>query len=38
MSNSDRLDAMANRLSKSAANVKQNADAAKPLYASLDES
>jgi LTXXQ motif family protein len=37
MSPIDRLDAMADRLSKAAADVKQVADAAKPLYASLDE-
>ena len=33
----DRLDAVADRLSRAAANVKAVADAAKPLYASLDE-
>jgi hypothetical protein len=33
----DRLEAVADRLSKAAANVKAVADAAKPLYASLDE-
>ncbi len=33
----DRLDAMAGRLSKAAADVKKVADAARPLYASLDE-
>jgi hypothetical protein len=33
----DRLDAVADRLSKAAANVKAVADAARPLYASLDE-
>jgi LTXXQ motif family protein len=38
MSPIDRLDAMADRLSQGAANVKTIADAAKPLYASLDES
>jgi len=37
MSPIDRLDAMADRLSKAAADVKQIADAARPLYASLDE-
>ena len=37
MSPVDRLDAMVNRLSQAAANVRQIADAAKPLYASLDE-
>ncbi len=37
MSPVDRLDAMADRLSKAAADVKKIADAAKPLYASLDE-
>jgi zinc resistance-associated protein len=37
MSPIDRLDAMANHLSKAAADVKQVADTAKPLYASLDE-
>ncbi len=37
MSPVDRLDAMANRLSQAAANVRQIADAAKPLYASFDE-
>ena len=37
MSPIDHLDAMADRLSKAAANVKTIADAAKPLYASLDE-
>ena len=36
MSPIDRLDAMADRLSKAAADVKQIADAAKPLYASFD--
>jgi zinc resistance-associated protein len=38
MSPVDHLDAMADRLSKAAADVKTIADAAKPLYASLDES
>ncbi len=33
----DRLDAMADRMSKGAADVKQIADTAKPLYASFDE-
>jgi zinc resistance-associated protein len=37
MSPIDHLDAMADRLSKAAADVKTIADAAKPLYASLDE-
>jgi LTXXQ motif family protein len=37
MSPIDRLDAMADRLSKAAADVTQIADAARPLYASLDE-
>ncbi len=37
MSPIDRLDAMAHRLSKAATDVKQIADAARPLYASLDE-
>ncbi len=37
MSPIDHLDAMAARLSKAAADVKTIADAAKPLYASLDE-
>jgi LTXXQ motif family protein len=37
MSPIDRLDAMADRLSKAGADVKQIADAAKPFYASLDE-
>ena len=37
MSPIDHLDAMADRLSKAAADVKKIADAAKPLYASLDE-
>lgn len=34
----DHLDAMAERLSQGAANIKKIADAAKPLYDSLDES
>jgi hypothetical protein len=38
MSPIDHLDAMANRLSQGAANIKRIADAAKPLYDSLDES
>ena len=38
MSPVDRLDAMADRLSQGGANVKKIADAAKPLYASLDNS
>ena len=38
MSPIDHLDAMAERLSQGAANVKKIADAAKPLYDSLDES
>jgi LTXXQ motif family protein len=38
MSPIDHLDAMADRLSQGAANVKKIADAAKPLYDSLDES
>jgi hypothetical protein len=38
MSPVDHLDAMADRLSQGAANVKKIADAAKPLYASLDDS
>jgi hypothetical protein len=38
MSPVDHLDAMADRLSKAAADVKKIADAAKPLYASLDDS
>lgn len=38
MSPIDHLDAMADRLSKGAANIKKIADAAKPLYDSLDES
>ena len=38
MSPIDRLDAMADRLSQGAANIKKIADAAKPLYDSLDNS
>jgi hypothetical protein len=38
MSPIDHLDAMADRLSQGAANIKKIADAAKPLYDSLDES
>jgi LTXXQ motif family protein len=38
MSPIDHLDAMAERLSQGTANVKKIADAAKPLYDSLDES
>ena len=38
MSPIDHLDAMADRLSHGAANIKKIADAAKPLYDSLDES
>jgi hypothetical protein len=38
MSPIDHLDAMADRLSQSAANIKKIAGAAKPLYDSLDES
>jgi hypothetical protein len=38
MSPIDHLEAMANRLSQGATNVKKIADAAKPLYDSLDES
>ena len=38
MSPIDHLEAMADRLSQGAANVKKIADAAKPLYDSLDES
>ncbi len=38
MSPVDRLDAMADRLAKAAASLKTIADAAKPLYASLDDS
>lgn len=38
MSPVDHLDALADRLSQGAANIKKIADAAKPLYASLDES
>ena len=38
MSPIDRLDAMAGRLSEAATNIKTIADAAKPLYASLDDS
>jgi hypothetical protein len=38
MSPIDHLDAMADRLSQGAANVKKIAEAAKPLYDSLDES
>ncbi len=38
MSPIDHLDAVANRLSQGAANIKKIADAAKPLYDSLDES
>lgn len=38
MSPIDHLDAMADRLSQGAANLKKIADAAKPLYDSLDES
>ena len=34
----DRLDALADRLTQGAADVRKIADAAKPLYASLDES
>ena len=38
MSPIDHLDAMADRLSQAAANIKKVAEAAKPLYDSLDES
>ena len=38
MSPVDRLEAMSDRLSQGATNVKKIADAAKPLYGSLDES
>jgi hypothetical protein len=38
MSPIDRLDAMADRLSQGAADIKKIADAAKPLYAGLDDS
>jgi LTXXQ motif family protein len=38
MSPIDRLDMIADRLSKAAADVKKVADSAKPLYASLDDS
>jgi hypothetical protein len=38
MSPIDHLEAMADRLSQGATNVKKIADAAKPLYDSLDES
>jgi hypothetical protein len=38
MSPIDHLDAMADRLSQGAANIKKIADAAKPLYDALDES
>ena len=38
MSPVDRLEAMSDRLSRGATNVKKIADAAKPLYDSLDES
>jgi hypothetical protein len=38
MSPIDHLEAMADRMSQSAADVKKIADAAKPLYASLDDS
>jgi LTXXQ motif family protein len=38
MSPVDRLEAMASRLSQGAADIKKIADAAKPLYASLDDS
>jgi len=38
MSPIDHLEAMADRLSQGAANIKKIADAAKPLYDSLDES
>ena len=38
MSPVDRLEAMSDRLSQGATNVKKIADAAKPLYESLDES
>ena len=38
MSPVDRLDAMADRLTEGAASLKKIADAAKPLYASLDDS
>jgi hypothetical protein len=38
MSPIDHLDAMADRLSQGAANIKKIADAAKPLYDSLDDS
>jgi hypothetical protein len=38
MSPIDHLEAMANRLAQGAADVKKVADAAKPLYASLDDS
>ena len=38
MSPVDHLEAMADHLSQGAANLKKIADAAKPLYASLDES
>ena len=38
MSPIDHLDAMADRLSQGAANIKKIADAAKPLYNSLDKS
>jgi hypothetical protein len=38
MSPIDHLEAMADRLSRGAADVRKIADAAKPLYASLDDS
>ena len=38
MSPVDHLDAMADRMAKAAADIKAIAEAAKPLYASLDES
>ena len=38
MSPIDHLDAMADRLSRGAEDIKKIADAAKPLYASLDNS